>query len=127
MSVRSAAKNISDENIIKLEKILDEMKILREQEDYENYSKRNRLFHEVIYSASENKFAVSTIKSIKDQLIRFQFKTMMVPGRSDCSIKEHTALFEALRDHDEDAAALAIAKHIDNVVNTIIKYKDLFI
>ncbi|MPN61434.1 hypothetical protein SDC9_209171 [bioreactor metagenome] len=66
------------------------------------------------------------IKSIKTQLIRFQFRTMLAPGRSDNSILEHQALLDALSKRDEEAASQAITRHIDNVARTIVKYKALF-
>ncbi|MGE4585356.1 MAG: GntR family transcriptional regulator [Sphaerochaeta sp.] len=124
--VRSAVKHITDKDLGRMRSIFSEMLRLKEQQDYDKYSQCNRQFHDIIYEVSGKRIAVDMIKGIKTQLIRFQFRTMLAPGRSDNSVLEHKALLEALTDRDENAASLAIARHIDNVAGTIVKYKALF-
>jgi len=124
--VRSAVKRISDTDLQKMRTILTKMQELKALNDFDNYSKCNRQFHDIIYEASGRPITVEMIKGIKNQLIRFQFRTMLVPGRSDNSILEHTDLLEALVVRNEEAASEAIARHIDNVASTIVKYKALF-
>jgi DNA-binding GntR family transcriptional regulator len=124
--VRAAVRRITDEELMRMRQILVEMVELKKNQDYDNYSKGNRRFHDIIYDASGKTVAVEMIKGIKMQLIRFQFRTMLAPGRSDNSVLEHQALLDALANGDEEAATLAITRHIDNVVDTIVKYKALF-
>lgn len=124
--VRSAVHRITEQELEDMRRILEEMVELKKNQDYDAYSKCNRRFHDIIYDASGKTIAVEMIKSIKTQLIRFQFRTMLAPGRSDNSVLEHQALLDALSKRDEEAASLAIARHIDNVVHTIVKYKALF-
>ncbi|MDD3523629.1 MAG: GntR family transcriptional regulator [Candidatus Cloacimonetes bacterium] len=124
--VRAAVRRITDEELMRMRQILVEMVELKKNQDYDNYSKGNRRFHDIIYDASGKTVAVEMIKGIKMQLIRFQFRTMLAPGRSDNSVLEHQALLDALANRDEEAATLAITRHIDNVVDTIVKYKALF-
>lgn len=125
--VRSAASIISDEDLDLLKSLYAEMLILKDNDDIDAYSAHNRMFHDVIYRASDKKIAVDMIRGIKNQMIRFQFRTMVVPGRADNSIKEHKALLEAMINHDPDAAVSAIQAHLVNVSATIVKYKSLFI
>ena len=124
--VRAAVQRITDEELMRMRQILAEMVELKKNQDYDNYSKGNRRFHDIIYDVSGKTIAVEMIKGIKMQLIRFQFRTMLAPGRSDNSVLEHQALLDALANRDEEAATLAITRHIDNVVDTIVKYKALF-
>ena len=124
--VRAAVRRITDEELMRMRQILAEMVELKKNQDYDNYSKGNRRFHDIIYDVSGKTIAVEMIKGIKMQLIRFQFRTMLAPGRSDNSVLEHQALLDALANRDEEAATLAITRHIDNVVDTIVKYKALF-
>jgi DNA-binding GntR family transcriptional regulator len=124
--VRSAVHRITEQELEDMRRILEEMVELKKNQDYDAYSKYNRRFHEIIYDASGKTIAVEMIKSIKMQLIRFQFRTMLAPGRSDNSILEHQALLDALSKRDEEAASQAITRHIDNVARTIVKYKALF-
>ncbi|NBK21459.1 MAG: GntR family transcriptional regulator [Spirochaetia bacterium] len=125
--VSSATSLISEAALAKLHDILLKMKELSAHQNYDEYSKCNVEFHNIIYGSSKKPVAVEMIKMIKNQLIRFQFRTMMVPGRSDSSLQEHEALFEAINNRDKEAAAIAISHHMDNVSKTIEKYKELYI
>ncbi|MGB4405747.1 MAG: GntR family transcriptional regulator [Sphaerochaeta sp.] len=125
--VTSATTLISEVALVKLHEILQEMKKLSASGRFDEYSKCNIVFHNIIYESSKKPVAVEMIKMIKNQLIRFQFRTMMVPGRSDSSLQEHEALFEAINNRDKEAAAIAISQHMDNVSATIEKYKELYI
>lgn len=124
--IRSAVQRITEQELDHMRQILVEMIELKKNQDYDKYSLCNRRFHEIIYEASGKTIAVDMIKSIKTQLIRFQFRTMLAPGRSDNSVLEHQALLDALSKRDEEAASAAISRHIDNVALTIVKYKALF-
>jgi len=124
--VRAAVDHISEEAIAQMELILNEMEELRANENFDAYSKHNRMFDEIIYEASKKNIAVEMIRGIKTQLTRFQFRTMVAPGRADNSIIEHRALLEGFKARDKDAVTRAIVLHIDNVSETISRFKELF-
>lgn len=126
MVVKDAAERISDEAISKLEMMYASMQNLSAEKKYDEYSAMNREFHNIIYSSSEKNVAVDMILEIKNQLRRFQIRTMMVPGRSDNSLAEHKKLLDALKAHDPETAAVAISEHIGNVYGTIEKFRLLF-
>ena len=114
-----AAKNISDGELDELEKILANMKESMSQDRHEDYSKLNRAFHNIIYAASKNQNAVDIVQSIKTQMIRMQFRTSLIPGRSQLSYEEHCKIFAALKARYEDLAEEAAKNHICNVMRTI--------
>lgn len=124
--VRAAVAHITDEDLARMGEVLDQMESLRSIEDYDTYSQCNREFHEIIYAASNKKIVVEMIQGIKTQLIRFQFRTMVAPGRADSSLVEHRELYEGFKARDIDAVSATIAKHIENVSSTISKYKAMF-
>ena len=123
MVVKDAAERISDEAISKLEAMYSTMEEMSRERKYDEYSAMNREFHKIIYGASAKNVAVDMILEIKNQLRRFQIRTMMVPGRSDNSLREHKKLLEALKAHDPETAGIAISEHICNVLGTIEKFK----
>lgn len=122
---RRAAVNISEEDTLELEKIFNTMKDLSRVHDYEEYSRNNRKFHNIIYAASGKPILTQYCMNIKTQLSRYQFKTMLVPQRSDNSLLEHNAILQSMKEHDADAAEKAIRVHMSNLLTTIIKYKNL--
>lgn len=125
--VTSATSLMSEAALSKLGDILQKMEQVSQTQEYDEYSKCNVEFHNIIYEASNKPVAVDMIHMIKNQLIRFQFRTMMVPGRSDSSLHEHQELYQAIKNRDTEAAAKAISTHMNNVSKTIEKYKELFI
>ncbi len=124
--IQHAAKNITPSDLDEMAALLDRMKALSAQKDFDTYSECNRQFHNVIYRASQKPIIADIIQNIKTQLKRFQIKTMLVPGRADHSMEEHEAILNALRNHDAVAAEKMIITHVSHVVDTIVQYKNLF-
>lgn len=126
IAVASASVCITDSQIAKLREVLNKMIEFKDQKNFNEYSKHNILFHNIIYDASEKKIAVNMIREIKTQLSRYQLRTIMVPGRSENSVVEHRRLLEALAAHDTEAAVEAIRVHVGHVLETIYEFKSLF-
>jgi DNA-binding GntR family transcriptional regulator len=116
---RKTAENISDLHLETLEGILDKMQEHIQTNQFDEYSKCNKAFHDIIYNASENPQAIEMIKVIKTQLQRVHFKTILVPGRKEDSLKEHNQILEALKKRDEKEAEEAVKFHISQIRNTI--------
>lgn len=112
---RKAALNIMDNDLVRLEELFSEMSTLIQENRFDEYSKKNRLFHQIIYQASNNPEAVKMINTIKTQLNRSYFRTILVPGRKDLSIKEHEAILKALQSRDPVKCEEAVKKHIMNI------------
>ena len=117
-----AAKNMTDEDIARLETILSEMKHNLQTMQFDAYSQGNLNFHDVIYDASNNQQAVEMVRIIKQQLKRVHFKTILVPGRNENSFEEHDAILTALRSRDAALAEIQLKKHVANVRHTIIAH-----
>jgi DNA-binding GntR family transcriptional regulator len=118
---RKAARNISDTEINQLKEILERMSLCIRDNRLDEYSDCNHEFHKVIYNTSKNEEAVELITIIRTQLIRYHFRTILVPGRNQESYKDHQRIFEALKARDENQAEEAIRNHIANVRETIEK------
>ena len=124
---KTAAANISNENIGKLESILNQMKCLLEQDKFDDYSQMNKVFHQVIYDCSKNQQAVEMVLVIKAQLTRYHFRTILIPGRTKSSLEEHTEIVEALKARDPERADAALRNHIAHVRKTVESYYQFLI
>ncbi|MEB3103839.1 GntR family transcriptional regulator [Ferviditalea candida] len=118
---KMSAISIRDEELQKLEQILLQMEAALKNNKLDEYSDLNKEFHHIIYSASKNAQAVEMINMIKTQLLRFHFRTILVSGRNEQSMKEHTRIFEALKSRDAHLAEEAVKSHIANVRETVEK------
>lgn len=116
---RSAAKQISEAGLKKLEELLEKMDEHLRNNQFDEYSLLNREFHKTIYDASKNAQAVDMINTIKTQLNRIHFRTILMPGRNQDSYKEHKRILEALKSRDEKEAEEAIQNHVAQVRKTI--------
>lgn len=112
---RKAALNITVNDLVRLEEIYFEMSTLIYENRFDEYSEKNRMFHQIIYQASNNPEAVKMINTIKTQLNRYYFRTILVPGRKDHSIKEHEAILKALQSRDPVKCEEAVKKHVMNI------------
>ncbi|PGV52466.1 GntR family transcriptional regulator [Bacillus sp. AFS037270] len=119
---KSAALNISDAKLLQLEETLEKMKEHLDNNRFDEYSKCNHLFHNIIYESSTNSQAVDMVNKIKTQLQRLRFKTILVPGRTQESFKEHQKILNALKEKDAKWAEDAVKFHVSNVRQTIVEH-----
>lgn len=116
---RNAVRNISMNDLDKMHETLEQMKEFLANNNFDKYSENNRLFHAIIYAAASNRPAVDMIMMIRTQLLRYQFRTILVPGRTEASLQEHTKIYEAFRRKDETQVVEAVTSHISNVRRVI--------
>lgn len=111
--------HVTDGDIDALAGILAQMKVAGSTDDYDQYSLLNGQFHHTIYNAAQNAVISQILLELKTRLVRVQYRTALVPGRTSQSLREHTAIFEALRNRDADAADQAMQQHVRHVWETI--------
>lgn len=119
LAVKTTATNISETELEKMRDILNQMGNHIENNRFDEYSSLNKEFHNIIYNSSKNREAVEMINVIKNQLLRYHFRTILVPGRNKSSYEEHKNIIAALEARDEKKAEEAIKKHISNVRQTV--------
>ncbi len=83
-------------------------------------SDQNAVFHRQLTLTAHHLTAQRLIESLRTQLVRFQYRTILVPGRSERSFAEHEAIVGAVADRDPEAAENAMRTHLSNVANTLI-------
>ena len=59
------------------------------------------------------------IATLKYQLVRFQYRTILLPGRSEHSFSEHSAIVQAIRAGDPDGAERAMRSHLSHVAEAL--------
>lgn len=123
--LRNAMRNFSGDQIDELSRLLEEMRKHKQERNLIEYSNCNKQFHNVIYSACSNKTAVDLTFHLKDQMKKYNGKTILAPGRDESSLQEHTQILEAIKNNDEKTAELYIRIHIRNVANTFKEYHSL--
>lgn len=106
-----AAKNITEDDIVELEKINTEMYTALEDMDFVQIGILNRNFHEVIYRKCGNNYLLERTQQTWQRMeqIRHAFFSF-IPRRVKESIKEHAELIQLFKEKASPATVEAFAR-----------------
>lgn len=116
--IRKAVPVITDDQIRRLGEILQIMKEHHSNHELLHYSQNNLLFHGIIYEACPNRTAVEMTLNLKNQMRKYNTKTILIPGRDNQSFAEHSAIYDAVKNRDPELAEVLMVRHISNVLKT---------
>ncbi|WP_313199035.1 GntR family transcriptional regulator [Rhizobium sp.] len=119
VTVRAAAVKASRTQIATLRANLELQKVQAAEADYEGFRKTDDTFHTLIAEAAGYPGIWEIIKSVKIKVDRYCHLSLPKPGRIARLIKEHTAIFNAIRDHEPARAAEAIHAHLDAIMTGV--------
>lgn len=112
---RRAAERLSPGDGAALRSDLANQQRCLERGDLLAASDANASFHRRIVTIARHATAERLISSLHSQMVRFQYRTILVPGRSTSSYGEHGAIAEAILAGDGNAAERAMRRHLSNV------------
>jgi DNA-binding GntR family transcriptional regulator len=116
---RQAAAKASASDIRELRHVMVDMRKCFANGDAVGYSELNPRFHQLIWAAAKNPTAGRLVGTLKSQSLRFQYQTMLRPGRTERSLREHELIFSAIVAHDPEAADAAMRDHLEEVLETL--------
>ncbi len=119
VAARHAARNVRPPDIADLERILDGMRRRLDAGDLLGASDENAVLHTRILEISRHGTVARLIATLKSQLVRFQYRTILLPGRSEVSFGEHAAIVQAIAAGDPQAAELAMRRHLSHVAEAL--------
>lgn len=117
--VRLAAPRVTDRDVAALRADIARMRAEVAEGDPLAYSELNASFHQRIWAIAGNQVGTSLLNTLKSQSIRFQYRTILQPGRLQRSLAEHEAIVEALSAREPDASEAAMRVHLSHVVETL--------
>jgi DNA-binding GntR family transcriptional regulator len=114
-----AALRRTDAQARELEGLASDMERLHAAGELLSMSERNAAMHRRILEISGHEVARDICSRLHSQLVRFQFRTILAPGRSPRSLAEHQAIVAAISAGDRKAAERAMRRHLDNVAGAL--------
>jgi len=117
LGVRLAAQRADASDVARLEQILREAEEALKSIAPESLMRLDRDFHGAIARASRNAVLADILSKLHDRSLRVWFVSLNSPGRNRLVHDEHVAIKDAIARQDPDAAALAMAAHIDSFRN----------
>jgi DNA-binding GntR family transcriptional regulator len=119
LAARQAAHKASAREIAALRRILGRMRRLLDAGDLLGASDENAALHRRLLEIAGHDTATRLISTLKSQLVRFQYRTILLPGRSERSLAEHAAIVDAVADRDPDRAEVAMRTHLSHVADAL--------
>lgn len=116
---RHAAIRATPADHKRLRDILKTLRDAIDKEDFTTYSGQNGALHAEIRKISGHQTASRVLSTLNSQIVRFQFRTILFPGRIHQSIREHTEIVEAICAGDPDRAEKAMGEHLAHVTETL--------
>ena len=119
LAVRRTAQRIDDAGAERLRACLARQRELLELGDLLGASEANADLHAALLELSGQGTALRLIRALNSQTVRYQYRTILIPGRSAASVEEHAAIVEAVVAGDADRAEEAMRNHLFNVAQAV--------
>jgi DNA-binding GntR family transcriptional regulator len=119
LAARHAAKNVTPAQVEELRAIIREMRSLLDAGDLLGVSDLNATLHGRLLEIADNRTVARLVATLSSQLVRFQYRTILLPGRAEQSHLEHRAIVEAVVGGDSDAAEQAVREHVGHIVEAL--------
>ena len=119
LAVRQAAARIDHAGDARLHRCIARQRELLENGDLLGASEVNAELHATLLELSGHATAMRLIESLNAQTVRYQYRTILIPGRPGASVAEHAAIVEAVTAGNEDEAELAMRRHLLNVAEAV--------
>ena len=119
LAVRLTAERIDDAGAKRLRALLERHRGLLEGGDLLGASDANADLHAALLELSGHGTARRLIRALNSQTVRYQYRTILIPGRPAASVAEHTAIVEAVVAGRADEAEAAMRSHLFNVAQAV--------
>ena len=119
LAVRLTAERIDDAGAKRLRALLERHRELLEGGDLLGASDANADLHAALLELSGHGTARRLIRALNSQTVRYQYRTILIPGRPAASVAEHTAIVEAVVAGRADEAEVAMRSHLFNVAQAV--------
>ena len=113
---RKAAERVTVAQADRLGTQLDSLRVALDAGDLLKYSALIQRLHELVRDVAAQPVAAGLVDRLQAQLVRHQFQLSLRPGRPQVSLRELTALVEAIVARDPDRAEAAAVRHFQSVI-----------
>ena len=115
IAARLAARVRTPADLIAMERFNDAVATSADPLDTPRLMTANVGFHHALALASRNDLLLRFVDQVHQRVRRFRSTTLQEPGRAAIAVKEHQAIIDAIRTHDEVGAEEAARHHMREV------------
>ena len=125
LAVCDACENITEEQILALKEAADNFQAALESDDLVKCAETDMAFHEIIYSATNNKRLLQILNNLREQMYRYRFEYIKDATQYERLIQEHNDIYESIMRKDKETAARVVTRHVDNQEEAITRQLQL--
>ena len=126
LCARLAARRATPQQIARLRETQVELRGTLDADHVDSFYEINRRFHEIVYEASQNDFLADQTRGLRNRVsIYRKMVTQKVRRRLD-TVDEHEQVIAAIERGDGDAAAKAMAAHVNLLGEQMLDFIALF-
>jgi GntR family transcriptional repressor for pyruvate dehydrogenase complex len=123
-TARLAARNRTEEELLELKRLLDDMRTAFNPYDYEKFSFYDTKFHELIGRISDNPILTATYSAIQDVLYIYIKKTNVSMETAKRSMEHHTEIISYISERNEYLAGITMERHVEHAKFSLLQQYD---
>jgi len=119
-----ASSNITNQQIDELIIINKRMESIAnsKKKDYKSFLELNSIFHQKIYELCGNEKLKKTIKTLRNQTLRYNYIFLSLLSHLNESVNEHYEIIQALKKGNQKEVELAVKNHNDSALRLLKNY-----
>lgn len=117
--VRRAARDIDEASLSQMQANLQRQEASLQKKDYFQFMELDEEFHRLLCQSISLPRAWRVIQAIKGQLDRVRFMGLPQPGHADLMVRQHEAIFNAIRTGNADLAETEMRIHLQAIWGSI--------
>lgn len=117
--VRRAARDIDEASLSQMQANLQRQEVSLQKKDYFQFMQLDEEFHRLLCQSISLPRAWRVIQAIKGQLDRVRFMGLPQPGHADLMVRQHEAIFNAIRTGNADLAETEMRIHLQAIWGSI--------
>lgn len=121
MAVASFIENLTEEKLALLREILDFQEFYGGKHDSTRVMFKDSEFHEYIYKNCGSPILCQTLLPLHKKVVKFRKASIEHTGRTEKSISEHKALYNAIALRNVELAIKLVHEHITNAKKSIME------
>jgi DNA-binding GntR family transcriptional regulator len=118
LAAKLAAQNITESKLAALQELVDFMRKAAEEGEFDQRSKLNSEFHEIIIEASDNSLLIELTASLRFKNWS-RLTSMYTTMAADTMQQEHQIIIDCLRQHDMEGLEKIIMKHNQDIYDSL--------
>lgn len=114
LAARWAIENADEDDMRKLDEAISRMEETAASGDLDGVVQSNALFHDAIAQASKSRILCTLLKTLQDNIQRFRFQSLHLPGRPEAALAEHKEIIAAIKEKKAEEADRLLKEHLQN-------------